>query len=238
MSRGAHRSRWWGDSPAGAAAGQEAEAGSTGARKEARRGYHHGSLKDALIDAARALIDRHGPAGFTLAQAAKIAGVTPAAPYRHFQDRDDLMGEVARRGFEQFRARLEGAWDGGRPDPEAALARMGRAYLAFAREEPGFYFTMFGHAQRLGPDGQAAADKAFETLESAARAVLDHRGAKGGDTRTLATQIWAHSHGVAMLMLGRYLEKACDVSDAEALLDSGVRALLEQAVWQGTARDT
>src|ERR1019366_3478359 len=97
----------------------------------ARRGYHHGALKDALVEAARALIAERGAAGFTLAEAAKLAGVTPAAPYRHFNDRNALLGELARRGFEAFRARLDAAWGGGLPGPVAALWRMGEAYLDF-----------------------------------------------------------------------------------------------------------
>src|ERR1700761_3250260 len=113
--------------------------------QDERRGYHHGRLKDALIEAARRLVTERGLAGFTLAEAAKLVGVTAAAPYRHFADRNDLMGELARRGFELFGERLLGAWDDGRPDPRHALHRMGRAYLAFARADPGLYTAMFGN---------------------------------------------------------------------------------------------
>ena len=107
------------------------------------RGYHHGNLKEALIRAALDLIKEKGPAGFTFAEAARSAGVSPAAPYRHFRDRDELLADVARRGFEQFEAVLARAWDEGRPDPLAAFERMGRAYLDFARREPAFYSAMF-----------------------------------------------------------------------------------------------
>ena len=115
----------------------------------ARRGYHHGRLKDALIEAARVLIAEHGPSGFTLAEAAKRVGVTGAAPYRHFADRNDLIGELARRGFELFGESLAGAWDEGKPDARIALKRMGRAYLAFARAEPGLYSAMFNEVKNL-----------------------------------------------------------------------------------------
>ena len=107
------------------------------------RGYHHGNLKEALIRAALELIAEKGPAGFTFADAARWAGVSPAAPYRHFRDRDELLADVARRGFEQFAAALEAAWDGGRPDPMTAFERLGKAYLAFARTEPAYYSAMF-----------------------------------------------------------------------------------------------
>src|ERR1043166_1638725 len=90
-----------------------------------RRSYHHGNLREALISAALDLIAQKGPAGFTSAEAARAAGVSPAAPYRHFRDRDALMADVARRGFELFEQRLAAAWNGGRPAPLAALERMG-----------------------------------------------------------------------------------------------------------------
>src|SRR3954466_15284764 len=82
-----------------------------------RRGCHHGNLREALVRAALDLIAAKGPAGFTFAEAARSAGVSPAAPYRHFRDRDDLMADVARQGFERFEAMLQTAWNGGAPDP-------------------------------------------------------------------------------------------------------------------------
>ena len=78
-------------------------------RKEqgrSERGYHHGNLKEALLQAALGLIAEKGAAGFTFADAARMAGVSPAAPYRHFRDRDELLSSIAQRGFEQFEALL------------------------------------------------------------------------------------------------------------------------------------
>ena len=72
-----------------------------------------------------------------------MAGVSPAAPYRHFRDRDELLSSIAQRGFEQFEAVLSQAWDDGRPDTVTAFERVGKAYLAFARNEPAFYSAMF-----------------------------------------------------------------------------------------------
>ena len=109
----------------------------------AERGYHHGNLKEALLQAALDLIAQKGAAGFTFADAARIAGVSPAAPYRHFRDRDELLSNIAQRGFEQFEASLSRAWDDGRPDTVTAFERVGKAYLAFAREKPAFYSAMF-----------------------------------------------------------------------------------------------
>jgi AcrR family transcriptional regulator len=103
---------------------------------EGRRGYHHGNLREALIRAALALIAEKGPSGFTFAEAARSAGVSPAAPYRHFRDRDELMADVARRGFERFEADLSAAWNGGLPDPFRAFAVLRAASEALAARLP------------------------------------------------------------------------------------------------------
>src|ERR1700726_234106 len=102
------------------------------------RGYHHGNFREALIRAALELIATKGTAGFTFAEAARFAGVSPAAPYPHFRDRDELMASVALRGFEQFEASLTRAWDDGPPDALIALERPRNAYLEFARAQPAF----------------------------------------------------------------------------------------------------
>src|SRR5215470_13361041 len=107
------------------------------------RGYHHGNLREALVRAALELIAQKGPAGFTFAEAARWAGVSPAAPYRHFRDRDELVADVARRGMELFEQALAAAWNGGQPDAYAAFDRVGKVYLHFAKTEPAYYSAMF-----------------------------------------------------------------------------------------------
>jgi AcrR family transcriptional regulator len=195
-----------------------------------RRGYHHGGLKDALVEAARALMAEHGPAGFTLAEAAKRVGVTNAAPYRHFADRSDLMSELARRGFDLFAERLTGAWDEGRPDAHAALKRMGRAYLGFAAAEPGLYAAMFDSAKNLrGAAAFAVANKAFDGLSRAAAGVLAAAGGNPYEARRLALEIWALAHGTAMLALSGHLDPARG-DDPAAILDKGAQALIDAAL--------
>ncbi|GAC1335880.1 MAG: TetR/AcrR family transcriptional regulator [Beijerinckiaceae bacterium] len=195
-----------------------------------RRGYHHGRLRDALVEAARSLVAERGTAGFTLAEAAKRVGVTAAAPYRHFSDRNELMGELAGRGFQLFGERLARAWDDGRPSPVEAFSRMGTAYLAFAQEEPGLYAAMFGNVQTLAAPGPgAAADAALETLRRASGAVLRAHGAPETAGRDLAFQIWAYSHGVAMLAVSGHLaaSKGCDPA---TILRHGTSNLVEMTV--------
>src|ERR1700755_3363309 len=133
------------------------------------RGYHHGNLKEALLRAALDLIAQKGPSGFTFAEAARWAGVSPAAPYRHFRDRDELLIDVARRGFDRFAATLESAWRGGRPDAFTAFDRLGKAYLRFARSEPAYYSAMFeaGIPPEASPELQEAGQRAFAVLRTA-----------------------------------------------------------------------
>jgi AcrR family transcriptional regulator len=134
------------------------------------RAYHHGNLKEALIGAALELIAQKGPAGFTFAEAARSAGVSPAAPYRHFRDREELLASVALRGFEQFEVVLARAWDDGRPDVFVALHRLGNAYLEFARTEQAYYSAMFetGIPPDTSPELRQAGDSAFAVLRAAA----------------------------------------------------------------------
>ena len=121
-------------------------------REREARGYHHGNLREALIQAARELIKEKGPAGFTFADAARSAGVSAAAPYRHFRDREALLADVAREGFQRFEAMLSTGWAGGKPDALTAFNNVGKAYLAFARAEPAYYAAMFESG--LPPDSQ------------------------------------------------------------------------------------
>lgn len=167
-----------------------------------KRGYHHGNLRQALIDAALALIGRHGPQGFTLSDAAKAAGVTPAAVYRHFAGRDDLIAEIARQGFEIFADLMERAYDDGKPTALAAFEATGRAYLAFARKFPGHYMAMFesGIAPNTNPDLARAAERARQVLARSAEALSQHIPAgRRPPASMFSAHIWALSHGVVEL---------------------------------------
>jgi AcrR family transcriptional regulator len=166
------------------------------------RGYHHGNLKEALIHAALELIAKKGPAGFTFAEAARWAGVSPAAPYRHFRDRDELLIDVARRGFDQFEVALARAWDGGRPDASSAFYRLGKAYLRFAKNEPAYYSAMFetGIPPDASPELRDAGERAFAVLRTATEQLVATRAPKQRPPILMMTlHIWAVSHGIASL---------------------------------------
>ncbi|MGB3409170.1 MAG: TetR/AcrR family transcriptional regulator, partial [Jannaschia sp.] len=141
-----------------------------------KHGYHHGNLKQALVDAALALIEEKGPTGFTLSEAAKQAGVTPAAVYRHFEGREDLIIECALQGHEIFGDLMEYAFETGQPSALSAFEATGRAYLAFARKYPGHYMAMFesGLSRHATPELSRAVGRSRGVLEMAAEDLSQH----------------------------------------------------------------
>ena len=171
-------------------------------RRSSPRGYHHGNLKEALVRAALELIAEKGPAGFTFADAARWAGVSPAAPYRHYRDRDALLADVAMRGFEAFTAALAKAWDDGKPDVLAAFDRLGKAYLDFAKREPAYYSAMFeaGVPLDTDPNLREISDRAFAVLRDAAERLVAMLPQQGRPPPLMvALHIWSMTHGIASL---------------------------------------
>lgn len=167
-----------------------------------RKGYHHGNLREALVRAAMKLISEKGPGGFTFAEAARAAGVSPAAPYRHFRDRDALLADVARRGFEAFAVALDNAWDDGRPSPRMAFERVGRAYLDFARREPALFAAMFESGQSFAdtPEVREPGERAFAILRQACEGVVATMPVgRRPPAMMMALHIWSLSHGIAAL---------------------------------------
>jgi AcrR family transcriptional regulator len=190
-----------------------------------RRGYHHGNLREALIEAALDLIARKGPAGFTFAEAARSAGVSSAAPYRHFRDRDALIADVALRGFELFTARLGEAWNRGRPDAFRAFENVGRAYLGFARDEPAYYSAMFEAGVPLdgNPELREAGEAAFAVLRRAAETFCVRLPPeKRPPALMMSLHIWALSHGIASLFARGDAGRRTLPMSPEELLEAGV----------------
>jgi AcrR family transcriptional regulator len=192
-----------------------------GRRGHGARGYHHGNLKEALVRAALELIAEKGPAGFTFADAARWAGVSPAAPYRHYRDRDALLADVARRGFELFAGVLAKAWGDGGPDVLAGFDRLGKAYLDFAKREPAYYSAMFEAGVPLDADPllREASERAFAVLRGAAEKLVALMPAQGRPPALMvALHIWSMTHGIASLFgRGDAARRALPMSPAELL---------------------
>ena len=193
-----------------------------------KRGYHHGNLRQALVDAALELIEKKGPTGFTLSEAAKQAGVTPATVYRHFEGRDDLIAEAARQGYEIFADLMEYAYETGQPSALASFEATGRAYLAFARRHPGHYVAMFesGISVNRTPELAAVAARASGVLEKSATELSEHiPPEKRPPPQMFSAHIWAMSHGVVELFARGNPGRQSPFSP-EDLLESGIGVYL------------
>ncbi len=189
-----------------------------------KRGYHHGNLRQALVEAALKLVEEKGPAGFTLSEAAREAGVTPAAVYRHFEGREDLIAEAARQGYEIFADLMDYAFQSGQPSALASFEATGRAYLAFARKYPGHYVAMFesGISVNRTPELAVVAARASAVLEKAAAALSEHiPPEKRPPAAMFSAHIWAMSHGVVELF-ARGAPGRTAPFPPEELLESGI----------------
>ncbi|MBW2257316.1 MAG: TetR/AcrR family transcriptional regulator, partial [Deltaproteobacteria bacterium] len=120
--------------------------GTKGSRVQRKRrgSYHHGDLRRALVDAALLLIERSGASGVTLRGAARLAGVSQTAPYRHFSDKRALLAAVAEQGFQSLSTQLREASASHEGDPMGRLRALGVAYVHFAQAQPSHFRVMFG----------------------------------------------------------------------------------------------
>jgi AcrR family transcriptional regulator len=195
-------------------------------RSTGRRGtYHHGDLKRALTEAALALVAEKGPKGFTLTEAARRAGVSAAAPYRHFADKAQLLAAVAEEGFIQLHEALSAA-GAGAPDPKNRVIELGRAYVRWAVTHPDYYLSMFGTetVKRDHPGLLVAGARAFGNLVDAIASCLESGVLQGEDPLKIAGPMWSLVHGVASLAIGGDL---CDVGIAEDPETLVLRAITE-----------
>jgi AcrR family transcriptional regulator len=173
--------------------------------------YHHGDLRNALLAAALRLVGTHGVEGFSLREAARAVGVSPAAAYRHFEDRSALLKALAHEGLAQLALEMEEAvatapGTPGSPERAAAeLTRIGAAYVEFAVAHPARFRVMFGPwcdladelAPELLPHGRDPLQLLVDTLDGMVRA-----GAITAEARQGAEiSAWAAVHGVASLLV-------------------------------------
>ena len=190
----------------------------TRVRTSARRAYHHGDLRTALVREAARTIRDDGVEGVTLRDVGRRLGVSRTALYRHFNDKAALFAAVAREGFQAFSRELRRAWDEAGGGLEGFRA-MGMGYVRFARTNPAHYRIMFGQYRALCESDAALASDAsasFGVLLDAL-ATLERDGAipAAGDRSALGHFIWASMHGVAMLSIDGQL--GADPAAADAL---------------------
>ena len=217
---------------------------------ESQRGYHHGNLKDALIIAAAELIETQGTTDFSITDAANRAGVSNAAPYRHFRDKQDLLEHVKELAFLGLYEALVDAREHSETEPsdQHAVISLGLAYLRFAREKQRFFSLMW--EQLPLPDVTTTKASAFyvlvaaiseyiETNRKTLSATPNHQKIKpsradgiSGDIDRVpnplkaATQLWAVAHGLATLEQNDLLNRFDRSSSADELLVTSATALL------------
>lgn len=169
----------------------------------AKNQYHHGDLRRALLEAAARLIARQGATRVSLREIAREAGVSHAAPYHHFEDRETILAEVAASGFEALREALaRGAGGGEEASTLERLQGAGVAYVGFARENPEMYRLMFGGLlsdRSRYPALKNAADAAFGVLLDLLGA--GHGAGERAGVNPVALATWSTVHGLASLLI-------------------------------------
>ncbi|OBC00350.1 TetR/AcrR family transcriptional regulator [Mycobacterium sp. 852002-40037_SCH5390672] len=192
-----------------------------------RASYHHGDLKRALTSAALSLVAEKGPKGFTLTEAARRAGVSAAAPYRHFADKAELLAAVAEQGFHELHADLAAAADRA-SDPKERVIELGRTYVRWAIAHPDHYQVMFG-AESLKaeqPSTAMAGEQAFGDLLDAITRCQEAGIVKERDPREVAAPLWSLVHGIASLAIGGQLGAVGIVQAPDELIAGVVAQVL------------
>ena len=190
----------------------------------AKRPYHHGALREAMLEAAERILAREGIGGLTLRAAAREAGASHAAPKNHFDNVTGLLSDLAAVGFRRFESRLLNA-AATAATPEAKLAAQGHAYVQFATEFPGLFMLMF-RSERLDldrPGLREAMASASSVLRAAVGALQEPDAALPTDSAARIVTAWALVHGFAMLQIDGRLDGLVrslpEGMDAMGLLD-------------------
>jgi AcrR family transcriptional regulator len=195
-----------------------------------KKPYHHGELRQALVDAARALVHEGGAGAFSLSDACRRAGVSTAAPYRHFADKHEILSEVAAQGFIDLDQRTRAEAERHPLGSPVRIVAMGRVYFAFATSEPALFRLMLGQEagiaknERLATAGQECFGYVVQEVISFCNA--NH---VEGDAQMIALQLWTIVHGAASLSIdGGYAKVAPDMNVEDLITQAADRLLFSQ----------
>lgn len=203
------------------------ETSSGGARTKP---YHHGDLRRALIDAALDLISGEGVRALSLREVARRAGVSHAAPYRHFADKEALLAAVAEEGFRALQAAMLDRMQRAGGDPLQRLQASGIGYVLFAVQHAAHFRVMFGTARSEQPPSATLAEAgsaAFAVLTEALEAGQQAGVVRPDPVRDLALTAWSLVHGLAMLLVSGQLQ---DRSPSDAEVERLARMVTENLV--------
>jgi AcrR family transcriptional regulator len=168
----------------------------------AKVAYHHGDLRAHLIAVVRELVETHGPDGFSVAEAARRAGVSSAAPYKHFKDRPEILRGVVSEAMDRLRTAMEAGAAAHPTGSIEAVATVGRAYVSFARAEPGVFRLVFGltEGHENAPDLQSKGEGCFGVVVHAVAACLG-LPPEDSDVQARAYMLWSFVHGHSFLTI-------------------------------------
>lgn len=196
----------------------------------AKKAYHHGELRESLLEAAELVLEEDGPVGLSLRKVGRRLGVTPGAPYRHFEDKDALLAALAVRGFQRLRETMMADQEGS-ADGEESLRRAGLGYLEFASQHPEMFRLMFGWIpSRDVPELCEAGDAAYAGL----RGILERCEQEGLLTKSVpdaGLMAWSAVHGAAFLLIDKRL-----MLGDEDPCPAGVLELLHESIWTGIGK--
>ena len=193
----------------------------------ARKTYHHGDLRAGLVEATRRLVEENGPDRFSVADACRAAGVSTAAPYKHFADREEMLLAVAREGMERFHDVMQAAIAAHEPGSLEALTRLGLAYIGFAQAEPGVFRLTFG-LTRTHRDQEEMVAQGMRNYGVLLTQVAAHQGKAEVDDAVLrqAFPLWTFVHGLAFLLIDEKVTALKLTVDLEELIRDSTRKLL------------
>lgn len=204
--------------------------------------YHHGDLRNALVEAGEALLEREGVKGLSLRKVAKAAGVSHTAPYRHFRDKDALLGEIAREGFLALAGEMRKAFEAHKGSPREQFLAAGSAYVRLAVDNVARTQLMFGgHLDKevcegLGEDAQEAYQSFYRIIEYGAAAGFYP---SAHDVDALALTAWSCVHGLAMLIAGQQLrEPPQGEEEQERIARHSCSLLLDGMIHEGGLTST
>lgn len=175
--------------------------------------YHHGNLRSALIKAAIPLLESQGPAALSLREVAKAAGVSHAAPYRHFSDKTALLEEIAARGYDTLTLACHKAQKRYTDDPAQQLVEAGIGYLMFVVEQPRVAHLMFGGMISLDGCGEVlkqSSATAFQSLIAIVTSGVQSNVFRSAPAEELTLAAWSMVHGLAMLITSGMLAGMAD----------------------------
>lgn len=182
--------------------------------------YHHGDLRAQLISAVRELVETHGPDGFSVAEAARRAGVSSAAPYKHFKDRHEILRGVVSEAMDRLRAAMQARAAAHPHGSLEAVAAVGQAYVDFAKGEPGVFRLVFGltEGHENAPDLLAKGEGCFGVV---VLAVANRLGLSPGDpdVQRRAYILWSFVHGHSFLTIDmKHKVASAEIDDWEYLM--------------------